>query len=277
VTRSRALARPTRAATAVVTLALTGALGLAGCAEQPQRAADEPAPTRATAVTPSSPTTPETRASSATPSPTATTTSAAPTATSAPTPSSAPTGALTARLLSADELPGFNEQYHWVAGGTRTREGRALFGTCQRFATTSIGATSVAVRDYRPAKPAQGDAPDPAGELVAEFPDSTTAQRAFAVLKAWRRQCADRLPGKDPHVGELQSVQADGGTGGWYLLTYRPPGTSPDEALFDAQGLVVVGNRIAMLKLRNVGQDYDYEAGHEPMVAAVQRAAGKLG
>jgi hypothetical protein len=53
-----------------VTLALTGALGLAGCAEQPQRAADEPAPTRATAVTPSSPTTPETQASSATPAPT---------------------------------------------------------------------------------------------------------------------------------------------------------------------------------------------------------------
>ena len=64
MTRSRALARPTRAATAVVTLALTGALALAGCTEQPQRAADEPAPTRATAVTPSSPTTPETRASS---------------------------------------------------------------------------------------------------------------------------------------------------------------------------------------------------------------------
>ena len=276
MTRSRALARPTRAATAVMTLALAGALGLAGCAEQPQRAADAPEPTRATAATSTSPAAPKTQdsqASSATPEPTVTTTSAAPTTSSAPT----TTGALTDRLLTAEELPGFNEQYRWTAGATRTREGRDLFGTCQRFGITSIGATSVAVRDYRPAQSGPGDAPDPAGELVAELPDSTTAQRAFAVLKSWRAQCADRLPGKRPHVGELQSVQVDGGTGEWYLLTYRRPGGSPDEATFDAEGMAVVGNRIAMLKLRRVGQDYNYDAGHEPMVAAVQRAAGKLG
>lgn len=274
MTRSRALARQTRAAAAVVTLALVGSLGLAGCAAQTRQTADEPTPTRATAAAPTSPTTsatPATQESSATPD------SGESTASQTPSASPAPTGALTDRLLHAEEVPGFNEQYRWVAGATRTREGRDLFGTCQRFGITSIGATSVAVRDYRPAEPGQGDAPDPAGELVAEFPDTATAQRAFAVLKSWRGQCADRLPGKRSHVGELQSVQVDGGTGGWYLLTYRPPGGSPDEEIFDAEGMAVVGSRIAMLKLRLVGQDYNYDAGQEPMVAAVQRAAGRLG
>jgi hypothetical protein len=260
-----------------VTLALVGALGLAGCTAQPQQTADEPTPTRATATAPTSPTTPETPQTPETQESSATPDSAESTATQAPSTSPSPTGALTDRLLPAEQVPGFNAQYRWVAGGTRSREGRDLFGTCQRFGITSIGATSVAVRDYRPAEPTQGDAPDPAGELVAEFPDTATAQRAFAVLKSWRAQCADRLPGKRAHVGELQSVQVDGGTGGWYLLTYRQPGGSPDEAVFDAEGMAVAGTRIAMLKLRLVGQDYDYDAGQEPMVAAVRRAAGRLG
>ncbi len=164
-----------------------------------------------------------------------------------------------------------------MTGKTRTSEGRALFGTCQRFGITSIGATEVAVRDYRPAQPDPANPPAEAGELVAELPDTTTARRAFAVLKSWRQQCADRLPGKPHQVGALQDVSVGGGTGGWYLLTYPDPGGDPDAGVFDAQGIAVVGTRIVMLELRNVGQDYNYEAGQEPMVAAVQRAAGKLG
>ena len=112
---------------------------------------------------------------------------------------------------------------------------------------------------------------------IRDSPDTTTAQRAFAVLKSWRQQCADRLPGKPHHVGALESVSVGGGTGAWYLLTYPDSGGAPDGEVFDAQGMAVVGTRIVMVELRNVGQDYNYGAGQEPMVAAVQRAAGKLG
>jgi hypothetical protein len=140
---------------------------------------------------------------------------------------------------------------------------------------TSIGATDVAVRDYRPAT---GGGQDHASELVAEFPDSTTARRAFAVLKAWRAQCADQLKRfKTSEVGDLQDVGVDGGTGGWYLLTYGPVAGDPDASFFDAQGLAVVGTRIAMVEMVLAGQDYNYESGQEPMVAAVQRAADRLG
>ena len=274
MTRSRAHARPTRPAATVAALVLVAALGLAGCDQQPRRTSEQPAPTRSSAAAPSSPaetaSTPVAETSEATP-----TTPTTPAASA--TPSQAPAGTLADRLLPGEEVPGFNKEFRWVSGRTRSTEGRALFGTCQRFGITSIGATDVAVRDYRPAQPDQANPPAQAGELVGELPDTATAQRAFAVLKSWRQQCADRLSGTPHHVGALQSVSVGGGTGGWYLLTYPSSGGDPDAAFFDAQGIAVVGTRIVMLELRNVGQDYNYEAGQEPMVAAVQKAADRLG
>ncbi len=45
---------------------------------------------------------------------------------------------------------------------------------------------------------------------------------------------------------------------------------------FDAQGLVLSGTRMALLQMRMLGQDYNYPAGREPMVAAVRTAATQL-
>ena len=41
--------------------------------------------------------------------------------------------------------------------------------------------------------------------------------------------------------------------------------------------MAVVGTRIAMVEMVLAGQDYNYEPGQEPMVAAVQRATDRLG
>jgi len=270
----RASARPT---VALATFACLASVALTGCNDATDTATQPAASTTSSAPT-AAPTTDGTAESSAPATPTETTSSAAPspTAPTAPT-SSAPSGTrgLRSRLLAASDVPGFNDDYRWTEGGTRSREPQTPFGTCQRFAMTSIGATDVAVRDYRPAT---GGTQDRASELVAEFPDSTTARRAFAVLKAWRAQCADQLKRFDTsRVGALQDVSVDGGTGGWYLLTYGPVTGDPDAAFFDAQGLAVVGTRIAMVEMVLAGQDYNYEAGQEPMVAAVQQAASKLG
>jgi len=174
-------------------------------------------------------------------------------------------------------MPGMPETGSWPSARVMAgSEPSGLFGTCQRFEMTSIGATSVVVRSFRPADDA-ASATDRAGELVAEFPDSTTARRAFAVLRSWRAKCADRLKRYDrSHVGALEDVSVNGGTGGWYLLTYGPVPRDPDVQYFDAQGIAVVGSRIAMVEMVLAGQDYNYDAGKEPMVAAVQRAAAKL-
>ena len=261
---SRALARPTVAAATLASLAV---LTLAGCSQPTTATSERPASSTTKASAPE--TTPTKKA---TPSrPAETTTSAAPEPSDTASPDVAGSGG---RLLSAAEVPGFNDQFAWKDGATRASEPHALFGTCQRFAITSIGATSVAVRDFVPAEPGRVDPPDAAGELVAEFPDTTTARRAFAVLRSWRQQCTDRVPARGK-VGNLQDVSVDGGTGGWYLLTYPSKGTG-DDAFFDAQGMSVVGTRIAMVKMRLLGQDYDYEPGQEPIVSALQRASGKL-
>jgi hypothetical protein len=198
------------------------------------------------------------------------------TATGEPAPTTPAPAGLKGRLLSAGALPGFNPGYRWREGPTTPESPSSSFGTCQRFAVTSIGAERVLVRRFRPAGP--GAAADRAGEPVAQFPDPATARRAYAVLAAWRGRCADRLTERTrPRVGALQDVPVDGGTGGWYLLTYGPVPGDRDARFFDAQGMAVVGARIAMVSMVLAGQDYTYRAGREPMVQAVQRAAQLLG
>jgi hypothetical protein len=219
--------------------------------------------------------TPSETPTTASPTPTTTSTPASPGSSSTPGTSPSANGPA-GRLLSAGEMPGFNDDYVWTAGGTSPESPSASFGTCQRFSTTAIGAERAVVRRFRSAA---GDAApgDSAGELVAEFPDAQTARRAFAVLKAWRARCADRLKNHTrPRVGALQDVPVAGGSGGWYLLTYGPVPGDPDAQFFDAQGMAVVGSRIALVSMVAAGQDYDYEPGQEPAAVAVQRAAGKL-
>jgi hypothetical protein len=193
------------------------------------------------------------------------------TTTAAPVPRG---GSLRRRLLTAREVPGFNDQFRWNAGRTRNGEAAQPFGTCQRFGMSSIGALRTVVRSYTP-RPKQSH--DIAAELVASFPDDATARRAFEVLKSWRAKCADRVRGHDrAEVGALEDVAVDAGTGAWYLLTYGPVKNDPDSLWFDAQGIALVGSRIALVRLAVAGQDYNYDAGREPMVTAVQRAAAKL-
>jgi hypothetical protein len=275
VIATRALPRPTVAA---ATLTCLVAFALAGC-NQSTTATDERPAASTTA-----PTDPATSAATATTAPTTpspstpveTTTSAVPTPTDGPTTDGGGAGGnAVGRLLGAAEVPGFNDEFHWQERATGTSEPGALFGTCQRFGLTSIGAESVALRSFRPAGPGGGT--DQAGELVAEFPDSTTARRAFAVLKSWRATCGERLKDRQQvRVGGLKDVPVDGGTSGWYLVKYGPVAGDPDALFFDAQGMAVVGSRIAMVEMILAGQDYNYEPGQEPMVAALQRAAAKL-
>jgi hypothetical protein len=214
-----------------------------------------------------------------------------PTATSSSTASSDPTVAATStapappksaaladRLLTAAQMPGFNEHFAWREAETRDDEGSEPFGTCQRYSMTAIGALRLAVREYTPVK---GPEVDTAGELVAEFPDQRTAKRAFAVLRSWREQCDEQLSKYERRrVGDLERVDVAGADtdARWYLLSYGPPeGGSEDEGWFDSQGLVRAGSRIAVLRMRLLGQDFNYPAGQEPMVKAVRRAAARLG
>jgi hypothetical protein len=282
----RARSRPLAAGAALLAVVLAGCTG----ETQPDAASSTPTTPATSATSPAaSPSTPATSSAPAEPStsaapssPTATVRPSDPPASATPTtpaktsPAAAPAADLAPQLLDGRRLPGFNEQYRWRTATTDNREPRRPFGTCQRFAMTSVGATSVAVRGFEPViKEAVGH--DSAGELVAEFPDTATARRAFAVLKSWRKQCADRLARhRSKRIGPLQEISTPGGSGGWYLLNYGPVPGQPDLHWFDAQGMAVVGKRIAMVEMILEGQDYTYDTGREPIVAAVQRAAARL-
>jgi hypothetical protein len=249
----------------LVSLLLCAAPAVAGCGGSDGGTSGAPSPSASRSA-------PSASASADPPSPAATATRTSPTSRTSPAPSG-----LAGRLLPASAVAGLTDGYRWRDAGTGTGEPKRLFGTCQRFAMTSIGAERVAVRHYLPARAALRKAGDHAGELVAAFPDETTARRAFDVLRAWRGRCAERLPGhQSSGVGDLQDVPVTGGSGGWYLLTYGPVKGHPGARYLDAQGIAVVGSRIAVLSMVEVGEDHDYEPGHEPMVGTLRRAAGLL-
>ena len=261
----------TRVRARAVAWAAVCLLGTSGCGGQDPSDPPDPATTSASSAS-SSPSS----STAAAPSPDPTSGTTTPPGSPSSTRSTPPTG-LAGRLLAADAMPGFNAGYRWTQGPTRPESPSSSFGTCQKFSLTSIGAERALVRRFRPATSDPSAGHDRAGQLVAQFPDPQTARRAFAVLKAWRAGCAERLRRfTRPKVGPLQDVPVQGGSGGWYLLTYGPVPADPDAQFFDAQGMAVVGARVTMVSLVLAGQDYDYETGQEPAALAVRRAARLL-
>lgn len=252
---SRTRLAPRAAHRAVVLLLAAATSGLlAGCGQEVGAPADSGYPATSASPDPSS----------SEPSPEGTETSADP---------DPAADTLVDALLPAAEVPGFNEEFTWSELATEPSEPADLAGVCHKFEMTSLGAEEVAYRTYQP-----DSGEDPAAsELVAQFPDEATAARAHEVLLSWRKDCAKTIKGfQRVDVGDLEDVSTDQGTGSWYLLIYGPAEGDPDSGYFDAQGIAMVGNRIAVLTLTAIGQDYNYPAGDEPMVTGVRAAASRL-
>lgn len=260
-------------------LCLVTVTGCSGGSDEPGSEPSSPGTGTTSGATaePSTPAPSPTDSVEATPTPTPTPTpTETPSGSPSPTDPAAPVaGGLRGRLLAGADLPGFNEQYRWATASTGPERPEEPAGTCQRFAITAIGAERSVVRRYRPVDQ-RAAGTDRAAELVAEFPDELTARRAFSVLEAWRRGCAQRLGERTARVDPLEPVAVPSGRAQWYLLTYGPVRGDANARYFDAQGMAQVGTRIAMVTIRLAGQDYNYERGSEPMVEALRRAAARL-
>jgi len=220
-----------------------------------------------------SPGTPETGDSpAASSSSTAPEPSAEPSASSLPPTADASTAiSLVERLLPTGEVPGLNAQWQWQDGLTAMVASPTPFGFCAKADLASIGATDVVERSYYP----PDDSDDNAAEQIAEFPDTATAARAWAVLKSWHDTCARKRknhPGLK--VSALTSVPVTTGNALWYLLSWMPG--DDDTGRFEAFGMVLSGTRIVQLTMDNSGQDYNYPAGQEPMVGMLRAATGLL-
>lgn len=174
------------------------------------------------------------------------------------------------RLLPTGDVVGLNAEWHWQDGVTKETS-TDTFGLCAKADLASIGAMEVVERSYFP----PDDSDDLAAEQIAEFPDTKTAALAWTVLKSWRDKCG-QIAGANPdlEVGSMVAVPVDNGTARQYLLSWTPGGE--ETGRFEAFGMVLNGTRIAVLRMDSSGQDYNYPAGHQPMVGMVAAAAGWL-
>jgi hypothetical protein len=182
---------------------------------------------------------------------------------------------LVADLLGGPQLPGLNAETHWTVAATYSNEGPEFAATCQLHPWTSIGSTAAVRRDYT------GPSGSTASAVVASFATGKSAKRADAVWAAWARECegtATSAGYEDPRINKVPySLPTPAGTARWWLLTYGPVEDEPDASYFEAFGLVRRGDRLAMVRMTSVGQDYNYEPGQEPVARALRREARLLG
>ncbi len=283
-TRTRVLTSPVVAALAAA-LALTAS----ACTSQPNsvhQAAASPTAEQTTQSPPPSTAAPSTLTESPSPTPPSTTESTEPETESEPeqTPSEPasvqppPQGSSPeAMLLRAAEVPGLNAQQSWKTIGTAHAEKPQPVWACQVTDFSSIGATDVWVRRFV-GQPGGGDSAK-ARSAVITFADPQSAARAFAVLRSWGDRCEDQLKQKHKRVRVDASptpIDVSSGDAEWRLAIYGPVKGDPNAGFFDATGYVKNGDRISLVSMVNVGQDYNYPPGHEPIVGAVQNAATKL-
>ncbi len=181
-----------------------------------------------------------------------------------------PTG-LRTRLLSAGALPRFNPDLAWRVASTEPES--SAFGVCQKTSLTTIGATRAVVRTY---VPASGAARPKAAQVVASFADSSSAWRAYEVLKSWRGQCPDFNDYPQELVSALSRVTASAGVGHRFLMTYGQD-PSGDRANLVGFGLARRGRFVSIVQFSTVGQDYSFASGREPESRAVRRIVELLG
>ncbi|HET6168205.1 MAG TPA: hypothetical protein VFE07_15335 [Marmoricola sp.] len=222
----------------------------AGCAGK------DDAPT--TAPPGESPSSTSTSGATDTPSATTSTTSA----TDAP-PTETP---LVDRLLPTRLVPGLNAQWTWQDGETGPA-GTAQFGVCAKADLASIGAVTAFERTYFP----PDDSDDSAAEQVAEFPDATTAARAWSVLQSWYAHCKQKA-GNHPGLVVSKLVDLPNAAARWYLLSWTPAGE--ETGRFEAFGMALSGTRMAVVRMDNSGADHNYP--HEPIAQMLAAAASAL-
>ena len=200
-----------------------------------------------------------------------------------PTPKPSPTStgqstpadpSLVAELLSAQRMPGLNPETSWEEAATYPNEGPDFSVVCQLHPWMSIGSTAVVRRDYA------GLAESTAISLVAEFATGRNAKRADAVWTAWAHDCeatATAAGHKHAHINDVPyRVRTVVGPARWWLLTYGPVEGDPQASYLQAFGLVRYNDRLALVRMTSVGQDYSYEPGQEPVAVALRRTAQLL-
>ncbi|WP_183095871.1 hypothetical protein [Nocardioides stalactiti] len=183
-------------------------------------------------------------------------------------------------LLSEADAIWYEPGQDWTAGRTLTDDGQAPPNPCMQTSFAGLGATTVLQRDFT--FTAQTDPSDPwpyLTEIVGEFPSAAAAQSAYAEIQGWYDDCRPTgaedftsgpfLPVEIPVDGEGSHVNASYGPVDERLDPFG------DQSWYLDTGLVVTGDRIALVTALSHGEDYNFEdTPAEQMVpVAAQRLA----
>lgn len=169
-------------------------------------------------------------------------------------------------------------------------DGQATFHPCQQAALSSLGATSSLTRTFEYVVPPEaGEVVDVPGdglvEAIAQFPDAAAARAAYDGFAEWILDCESRLADFDRVnvVPQARSVEIPtGGDAVIYDLGWGPVSEEidpyGDSGYINETGLILKGDRIAVVGLTSVGQDYNFleEEGGTPLNRMVPTAAARL-
>lgn len=270
--------RPTRSVRiCTVTAAAFLAFGTSGCdnGEDPSAPSDTASSPDTTSATDSAPTEPSGSTQPTSPI------ESSPATVESPTPTShdnSPVGRAQRSQVAAADLPGFNKQWVWddANGGAGPRGTVPASPRCMQASLTAIGG----VVEYSTLYTVAGDTEDQALLMTAVFPDERTAQMAEQVLSSWQGRCRtflSRQPGVDAvAVTEDRTIRTSVGKGHTRLVGFGPVKSDPDSMYFNGEGYVRDGDVISYLVVHNVGQDYNYADGKEPVALGLLAAASAL-
>ncbi|KAA1427256.1 hypothetical protein [Nocardioides antri] len=194
----------------------------------------------------------------------------------------------TAPLTTENLLTGEDAVYptggmvDWVESDTYPGDGQAAFSPCAQQSLDGLGAEAVLRRDFEfvVTETNEVDGTNYLNEVIAEFPSAADAEAAYAEIKEWHVECLP--PGADRYdAGDFAAVPVGvEGTAEVQLSTYRPVDESLDPTgdlgYFLETGLVLSGDRVAVLSQSIVGQDYNFEADRRPIVVMLPDAARQL-
>ena len=176
--------------------------------------------------------------------------------------------------IPASEMPGLNDTWTWKLASEGPGDGDSQPSLCMLSPLTSIGAASTYRTDYNHT----GVKTARATVITAVFPDQHTAVLAKTVLRSWHAQCKRRLKKELGYerakVAPIRTDATDVGPGEQWLSSFGPVPGHPDDGWFQGEGFVEDADTLTYIVIVNVGQDYDYSDGQQPLDVALA-VAGK--
>jgi len=185
------------------------------------------------------------------------------------------TGSLRGALVPGPQLAPLNAENAWRAASTTRSEPEPPAWVCQRVSMVSNGAVVAWTRSYVSAGTST------ATQVVAGFADARSARLAFGSLKANAGDCATALEERGREAVQppspLTRLDVPQGRAGWSVVFSGPVRGDPDAAHIDAAVVVLVGDRLSVVSMSTIGQDYNYEPGQAPPELAGRVVAARLG